>query len=450
MKNKIDKLVLIIPPSPWLLSDRDIPMMGILYIAEYVKHRCEVVVCDLSGLEEKDWYIPVGDMYGVTGVSPQFVYMQRIIDILKDREPDKPVIAGGVHATVASQHLLDNTQVDACVVGEGERAMLNLVSGYDWDKVPGVITRKSNAGSAHLVVDIDFLEPDRKAIDYYSYLEPRTFGYMADVKREGSIITGRGCPFACSFCASKKMHAGKVRFKGAEFVVNELLYLQDEFGVEMVNILDDTFILDKKRVYKICRLLRGKGLKWFCLTRADCIDRDLLLEMKTAGCLSVGIGFETGSDRLLKLMNKKIAIAQARECVKIVSLTGLLINGQLIVGFPTETDEDVHLTERFIKDNPEVDTFGLHMFQPFPGTDVWEHSEKYGIEIDKNTDFADFHTIGRHDGKYHKDPVLDARYRYLKSIVGDRSRELRICKNTVYHKNVKDGLEPNGKCGCQK
>jgi len=194
----------------------------------------------------------------------------------------------------------------------------------------------------------------------------------------------------------------------------------------MVNFLDDTFILDKKRVYRICQLLKPSGLKWFCLTRADCIDRDLLLEMKSAGCLSVAIGFETGSDRLLQLMNKKITVAQARECVKVVSSTGLMINGQLIVGFPTEGLKDVHLTEQFIKDNPEVDTFGLHMFQPFPGTDVWDHPDKYGITIDRDTDFSDFHTIGRHDGKYHNDPVLDARYRYLKSVLGDRSRELRI------------------------
>ena len=115
---------------------------------------------------------------------------------------------------------------------------------------------------------------------------------MADVKREGSIITGRGCSNNCGFCASKKMHGGKVRFNCADAVVKEFLYLRDEFGVEMVNVLDDTFILDKKRVYEICRGLRGSGIKWFCLTRVDCVDKDILIEMKKSGCLSVAIGFE--------------------------------------------------------------------------------------------------------------------------------------------------------------
>uniref|UniRef100_A0A6M3LA75 Putative radical SAM superfamily protein n=1 Tax=viral metagenome TaxID=1070528 RepID=A0A6M3LA75_9ZZZZ len=432
---EIKKIVLIIPPSPWLLSDRDIPMMGPLYISAYLKDthpEVEIVVCDLSGIREKQWFIPVGDMYGVTGVSPQFVYIKKIIEILKYREPDKPVIVGGVHATALPEHVLENTLADACVIGEGELTADSLVSGIRWDVIPGIVMRGTNAGEILNTglptpfPNIDQLPlPDRKAIDYYSYLVPRTFGYMADVKKEGSIITGRGCPYSCSFCASQKMHGNKVRFNCAEAVIDEFLYLRDEFGVEMVNVFDDTFILDKNRVYKICQGLKDSGIQWFCNTRVDCIDKDLLVEMKKSGCLSVGIGFESGSDRLLKLMNKKATIEQARECVKVVSSTGLMINGQLMCGLPTETVEDIELTSDFIRNNPEVDTFGLHMFQPFPGTDVWEHPEKYKIEIDKDTDFSDYHTIGKHDGSYHKDPVIDIRYKYLKDIIGDRSREVR-------------------------
>jgi len=415
------KIVLIIPPSPWLISDRDIPMLGILYVAAYVKGLCEVVVCDLSSIPEDQWFIPVGDLYGITGVSPQFIYMKKIIELLKEREPHKSVIVGGVHATVLPQHILDNTLADACVVGEGERVLAGIIQGEDF--------------SDRIIKDEETLQlpsflPDRKAIDYYSYLVPRTFGYMADVKREASIITGRGCPYSCAFCASKKMYGGRVRFDPAEFVIKEFLYLRDEFGVEMVNVLDDTFILDKKRVYEICQGLKGQNIKWFCLTRSDCIDKELLIEMKKAGCLSLAIGFETGSDRMLKLLNKKITVAQSRECVKMVSKLGFMINGQLMTGLPTETLEDVELTRKFIEDNPEVDTFGLHMFRPYPGSDIWDYPEKYGIEIEKNTDFSDYHTIGKHDGQYHEDPLLDARYRYLKTAIGNRSRENRLLHNT--------------------
>jgi len=428
---KIKKIVLIIPPSPWLITDREIPFYGILHIASYLKMHtdCEVAVCDLTSLPEEDWYIPIGDLYGVTGVTPNFIYIRDIIKKLKAREPDKPVIVGGVHATALPGHILKNTLADACVIGEGERTVDSIVSGIQWDVIPGIVTREYNTGPPNLVTPLDSLPlPDRHAIDYYSYLASTIFNYLdTTVSREGSIFTARGCAFDCSFCSSKAMHQGKVRFRTPWAVVDEFRYLRDEFGVEMVNVLDDTFTLDQERAYQICEMLIKEkvGMKWFILARADSVDFDLLSVMKKAGCLSIAPGFETGSPRILKLMNKHTTIEAARECVKAAYKAGVMINGQLIVGFPGETDEDVELTARFIKDNPEVDTFGLHTFQPFPGCDVWNNPEKYGAEIDKDTDFSDWHTVGDHQGVYHKDPVIDGRFRYLKGVIGDKSRELR-------------------------
>lgn len=428
---KFKKIVLIIPPSPWLISDREIPFYGILHVASYLKLHsdCEVAVCDLTSLPQKDWYIPIGDIYGVTGVSPNFIYMRDIIAKLKDRDPDKPVIVGGVHATALPEHVLKHTLADACVIGEGENTALSIVDGIRWDAIPGIVTRDYNTGPPTILDSLDFITPpDRKAIDYYSYLDSTIFNYLdTSVTREGSLFTARGCAFDCSFCSSKAMHNGKVRFRSAEAVVDEVIYLRDEFGVEMINVLDDTFTLDKKRAYKICELLIGRkvGVKWFCLARVDSVDFDILVAMKKAGCLSIAPGFETGSSRILKLMNKKTTIEAARKCVKNAYKAGVMVNGQLIVGFPGETDDDVELTAKFIKDNPEIDTFGLHTFQPFPGCDVWNHPEKYGAIIDKDTDFSDYHSVGNHQGAYHSDPIIDNQFRYLKGIIGNKSRELR-------------------------
>uniref|UniRef100_A0A6M3KT30 Putative radical SAM superfamily protein n=1 Tax=viral metagenome TaxID=1070528 RepID=A0A6M3KT30_9ZZZZ len=428
------KMVLIIPPSPWLLSDRVFPFYGILYVSAYLKRHsdCEIAVCDLSGLEEKDWYIPLGDMYGVTGATPNFVYMKAIIAKLKAREPDKPVIVGGVHATVYPASILERTLADACVIGEGERTALQIVNGVSWKNIPGIVTREFNTGPPDLIADIDTLPlPDLKAIDYYSYLEssvPDYHNYLSPgTKREGSVILSRGCYFNCAFCCSRKLHNGRVRTRSPEVVVEELSYLKHEFGVEVVNVFDDTFAMSKKRAHRICELLVEKkvGMKWYCLLRADEVDLDLLLAMKGAGCLSISVGFETGSNRILKLMNKKTNIAASRSCIETAYKAGLMIYGFLIVGFPTETEHDVELTADFIRDNPEVDTWGLHTFQPYPGCDVWERPEKYGIEVDKNTDFSDYITIGNHKGLYSTDPVIDRQFRYLKEVMGNKSRELR-------------------------
>lgn len=427
----VNKIVMIIPPSPWLIKDREIPFYGVLQISAFLKRhtRCEVCVCDLTGLPKELWYIPLGDLYGVTGATPNFVQIRDIIEILKEREPDKPVIVGGTHATVYPEHILKYSKADACVIGDGELTALNIVQGKDWKDIPGIMTREYFTGLPTLVNDIDFFPmPDREAIDYYSYLESSLFNYMdITVKKEGSILACRGCAFDCSFCASRKINQGRVRLKSAKAIVDEIIYLKDRFGAEMLNVLDDSFLLNKKRAYDVCTSLIEKkvGMKWFCLVRADEADYDLFCLMKKAGCLSVAPGFESGSNRILKLMNKKITIEMARECVKMASKAGLLINGQLIVGFPTETEEDVELMVKFIKDNPEVDTWGLHTFFPFPGCDVWNNPDKYGIEIDKETDFSDYHSVGDHTGLYHKDPVIDGRFRYVKEHIGNKSRELR-------------------------
>jgi len=424
------KLVLIIPPSPWLISDRDIPMMGVLYLSSYLKannKECEVVVCDLSSLKEEDWYIPVGDIYGVTGVSPQYIYIEKIIRKLKIREPDKLVIVGGVHATTYPDHILINTLADACVVGEGELPLLQLMSGIIYSRIDGIKTRFEYKPN-NCLCNVDLLPfPDRETIDYFSYLVPRTFGYLANLP-EASIITGRGCAFNCAFCASNKMHGGKVRLVSSQNVYDEIVYLRNKFGVGMINILDDTFLLDYDRVRNICNLLIDNkvDMKWFCLTRVDKTDIDLLLLMKKAGCLSLAIGFETGSNRLLKLMNKRATVEQGNKAIESAVNAGLKINGQLMVGLPTETDEDIEATANFIKTNPDVDTFGLHIFQPFPGCDVWENPEKYEYKIDKNTDFSNYHTIGKQGSVYQcNDKKVVDRYNYLKDVIGDRSRELR-------------------------
>jgi len=423
--------VLIVPPSPWLISDREIPFYGVLYISAYLKKHsdCEVVICDLTSLAIENWYIPVGDIYGITGVSPHFTYIRDIAQKLKNREPEKPVICGGVHATTSYDSILSRTVVDACIIGEGERTTLKIVNGFDWKSIPGIVTREFNNGYPEIIRNISEIEkPDRKAIDFYSYMDSTLFNYLSiNVKREASIITGRGCPNNCTFCCSKKMHKGAPRLESVESVVDEFLYLRDEFGVEMVNVLDDTFTFNKKRTYEVCNLLIKKkvGVQWFCLVRADESDYDMYKIMKEAGCLSVAPGFETGSNKVLRLMNKRANVEQFRACVKTAYKAGLKINGQLIVGFPGEEEEDVELTAEFIRNNPEVDTFGLHMFQPFPGCDVWINPEKYGTSIDKETDFSDYHAVGNHTGAYSKDPLLDSRFRYLKDIIGGKSRELR-------------------------
>ena len=423
------KLVLIIPPSPWLLSDRDYVLLGPLYISAYLKERGFLVeICDLQGVPEEYWYIPIGDVYGVTGTSPNFVYMKKIIEKLKKRESHKLVIVGGVHATVYSEHVLKYTCADACVIGEGERVMAELMRDFTCiNSHPQIVSHRMFDKNQILdLPDINGIPfPDREAIDFYSYLEPKTFGYL-NKGNEASIMTSRGCPFDCAFCASKKIHTREVRFRSASNVLKELEILVDRFDVELVNFLDDTFILHKQRIVDICYGIKRQfddNLKWFFLTRTDCIDQELFRIMNDSGAVSVTYGFETGSQRLLQVLNKNTLLLQSYEAIKVAKKAGLKIRGQLMVGIPTETDEDIEFTATFIKNSSDVDSWGLHIFQPLPGSDIWENPEQYGLHIDRDSDFSTFHTIGK-PGKEVADKKTLERFNYLKGIVGNKSCEI--------------------------
>ena len=416
----MQKVVLIIPPSPWLMSDRDQPMMGILYISSWLKLHSyvDVQVCDLSSIPEKYWHIPIGDIYGITGVTPQFVYMKKIIDKLKEREPEKLVVVGGVHATVLPHHLLENTKVDICVVGEGEIAMQKIVDGEWLRDIPGIIIKGLDNTPGELIQNLDRIPyPDRDSIDYFEYMKPDTYEYL-DKSKEGSIITSRGCPYKCSYCASYKIHSGKVRFRSAENVYDELASMKRKYGIGLCNFVDDTFIINKERVKKICKLIMPLGIKWFFLTRVDHVDLDLFKIMKDAGCVSVTFGFESGSNRMLKFLHKNTTVEQAYNAIDISLKTGFKIRGQLMVGLPSETEKDVELTAEFIKKTKgDITKFGIHVFQPIPGCDIWENPDSYEYKLDKNTNFENYHTIGKTDINIINDKIK-SRFEYLRCLAG--------------------------------
>lgn len=413
------KFVMVLPPSPWLISDRDQPFLGALYFVSAIKnYGLEVDVVDLAGMPEEHWHFPIGDVYGVTGATPNFPYMKKIIEILKTREPNKPVIVGGVHATVLPRHILEHTRADICVVGEAEYSITGIINkiatGQKMERVALSIAPE----------DLNQLYyPDRDCIDYYDYMVPKTYKYLVSQNnvREASIITGRGCPFNCSYCGSHFIYKGKVRLRKAYSVFSELKMLKDKYDIGLCNFVDDTFPLNNERVYDICELIAPLGIKWFFLTRVDVVDLDLFKYMKECGCVSVTFGFESGSNKMLDILNKKTTLEQAYKAIKISKAAGLKVRGQLMVGLPYESDEDVEATATFIKKSTEVDTFGLHILQPFPGCDIWLNPDRYGFEIKDKIEFDKYHTIGKPEDILTEDSIKWERFKYLKSVIGNRS-----------------------------
>jgi anaerobic magnesium-protoporphyrin IX monomethyl ester cyclase len=429
MKPKYNKVVIIIPPSPWLISDTDLPPLGPLYVASYLREfGSEVQVCDLSGLEEKDWKIPIGDIYGVGGASPNFVYIKAIVARLKAREPDKPVVVGGVHATVLPYHVLDNTLADACVVGEGEITMREVMAKGLNQSVNGLLFKNGKSvvvtTDRHMFQDVDdFGIPDYDSIDFYRYAKSQTFKYLLGDCREGMILSARGCPFDCVFCASPKLWKRKVRYRSVGHVIGEVELLRDKYGVELIYFVDDTFVLNQARVLELCSKLKQTSIKWHCLNRVDKADEKVLATMKKSGCVGVVYGFESGDNTMLERINKWTTIEQGYKAIEATKKVGLKVRGQLMVGLPGETDESVENTAKFIRSAKDVDTFGVHVFQPYPGCYVWSNPDKYSFSIDKETDFSRFHTIGKPGAELTDNRIVADWFNYLRDVAKEKNIE---------------------------
>lgn len=404
---------IIIPPSPWLISDTDIPFIGPLYLSAYLKeHGHDVTVTDLSGKDLNDWIPGKYDIYGITGTSANFPQMKIIAQRIRDLYPTSYIVAGGAHATLAPDHLLSNSEVDICIKGPGEIAFERFLANgnldYEFDY------------EDYLMSPI----PDYEAIDFSKYLPSQTYKYLLGIVNEATIFTTLGCPYKCNFCAQHKMR-NKIKFIPLNDVEKNLLYLKEKYGVKLFYISDDTFGFAKSRFGDLCNMFKKHKITWHCLLRADLAQESRLKFMNKSGCIGVVYGFESGSNKILKLMNKGVTANQNYEAAKITQELGMTVRGQMVVGFPGETDKTIKETKRFIGAFPNV-IWGVHTFQPYPGSDVWNFPEKYGIKIDKETDFSDWHTIGK-PGEIKGSEKIQKWIKELKDIAGNKSIE-RACE----------------------
>lgn len=390
-------LNLILPPSPWLISDTDLPFLGILYLSKYLKnHGINVTVTDLSGQNLDRWWPDKHySYYGITGTSPNFPQIREIANRIRIVNPKAKIVAGGPHATLAYRHLLTYSAVDACIIGPGEERILDYLNGKVTDGIAyknnGRIDYMPKAGIDKGLVSV----PDYGAIDFSKYLPSQTFKYILGEVNEATLLTTIGCPWRCRFCAQHRMRNG-IYYIPLDHISQNIDVLKNEYKVELFYILDDTFGFNIPRFEAICDLFKQKKINWHCLLRAELATKEKLSAMKASGCLGVVYGFESGSDRILNAMNKKTTAYQNYVAASLTRESGMAVRGQLIVGFPGEDDDSVNETRDFIRYS-EVTVFGIHTFQPFPGSDVWENPEKYNVSVNKDTDFSNWHTIGKPD-----------------------------------------------------
>lgn len=364
-----------------------VPPLGLISIAAYLDAKgYAVTVCDaqLKGFTEKDLenYLLAGkyDLIGIPAFTNSISQSFNNSEICRKVLPEATIVMGGVHATIMPEQVLkDCSAIDIAVLGEGEYIMEDIIRNLESNQpalseIKGIAYRGENGEiivnqRRELINDLDALPlPAYHLLDMSRY-NPHISQYK--LLPNFPMVIQRGCPFNCAFCGAQAVHGRTVRFRSIDKVMAELKLLKNKYGARGIYFQDSTFTINKKYVSELCETMIAAKLhlSWACNTRVDCADKDLLKLMKRAGCWMIAYGVESGNQKSLDVLNKKITIAQIENVIGLTHKLGITTLGNYILGIPGETYEDCLKTIEFARRLAhQMCLFFLPI--PLPGTDL--------------------------------------------------------------------------------
>lgn len=390
------RVVLINPPSPFLLNDRDFMPLGLLHIASYLREKgIDIQFLDLASVDESNWVFPSGDIFGISVCVSHDEILRKMARKIKDKYPNSIIVAGGPHASTCPEHILSSSDVDIAVKGEGEISFYEIASGKNISDINGIFFKQGNAiisnPEREVISDIDSLPyPAWDLLNLEAY--NAIVSYHDVSIRGATIITARGCPFNCAFCGSPFLNKRVVRFHSVGYVLKEIEILVNKYGFKGLCFVDDVFTLDKKRLLEICDGLKKFAIKWRCLARCDTVNFEMLKAMKDAGCTQVDFGIESGSQKILDVVNKKVTVEKQKDAVLMAKAAGLLPKVCIIIGLPGEDEESIAQTKEFLKEVNVKCNFGF--FVPLPGCDIQLNPEKYNYCYEKDIPYSSYLITG--------------------------------------------------------
>jgi radical SAM superfamily enzyme YgiQ (UPF0313 family) len=375
------KILLINVPYP--LNECPTIPLGLCYVAAVAeKEGFEVEILDLlisrfsiKKIKDKmSEYKP--DIVGTGPVTMNYPIALRITEICK--EFGATTVMGGCHVTFYDKKALQEAPyLDIVVRGEGEYTFLDIVKGRDLKYIDGITYREDGQiiqnPPRKFIENLDLLPwPARHLVPISKY---RAFKSGCD------MMTGRGCPYSCTFCVGGKMVGKKPRFRDIGKCVDEIEEIVYKYGFKRINVVDDLLTINHKRVFAFCDELDNRGLKieWTAFSRVDTVTKEILTRMKETGCIFILYGVESGNQRILDLAKKRNTLEKIRRGVAISNEVGICTLSSFILGLPGETKETIRESLEFGKSLGNW--YGFHVLAPYPGTEVRERAEELGLKI---------------------------------------------------------------------
>lgn len=404
------KVAVIFPRYKYISGD--VPL-GICYLASYLRENsdAEIELIDTTFHKDKQVIkdLLLKNKYDIIGISTMSSMIEDtiwIVEFIKKNHPSTFVIVGGPHPTILPDETINNPNVDAICLGEGEITFTEFVNNNGrpeginglWYKSGSEIIKNPPRMPIH---DLDILPfPAFDLIDINNYLK---YWFQLDSVKKGlkgiNILATRGCPYTCSYCQPTlhRMFGKVIRKRSAKNVVNELKILKQKYNIDAFNFLDETFVFDKPWVIDVCnKLIEAKlNLFWGCNTRADLVNEEMFTKMYDSGLRKVYMGIESRSQRILdEVYQKRITIKQIKESAAILKKLKFKVQGYFMIGAPTETEKEIWSTIWFAISLP-IDEATFSITTPFPGTYLWDKTKEY---INKKVSEFDYYKTNVYSG----------------------------------------------------
>jgi len=392
------------PPEkgPWIHGRRFLPL-GLAYVAAALeKAEFQVNILDNYLLEKPIDQVKLElerlrpEIVGITCSSATYSRCIETAKAVKQVLPSCKVVVGGWHPTYEPDSMLQHSQIDFAVIGEGERAMVELathISGNGKNQkiqeIPSIAYRKNGKiikNPQKFISNLDELPfPARHLLPLDLY--DRRIEYL-DAQPIDNMSIVRGCPFNCAFCETRQLWGRTCRSFSPQRVVEEISYLIKNYGTKGIYFVNDNFTIRKKETKELCRLIRKNKLdiEWVCDTRVDLVSSDLLKEMEAAGCKTIWFGGESGSQRILDKINKGVTLKQTENAFKICREAGIQTACSFLLGIPGETLDDMKATFKFAR-KLDPDWCRFNIYVAVPGSSLYEEVMQKGL-YDRIEDFA--------------------------------------------------------------
>ncbi|OGW79369.1 MAG: hypothetical protein A3G33_03240 [Omnitrophica bacterium RIFCSPLOWO2_12_FULL_44_17] len=403
------KILLVLPFSN---SYQIIPDLGLGYLGSVLQkkgYEVNIIDCVNENIDNQTLLSHIKtekpDVIGFKLFTKDLPTVKEISRLIKGYNSNIRVIAGGPHPSCAPTQTLEEIEdLDYCFYSDAEMGLCDLVdllqngnvAANALKQIPNLVWRDENkqivVNESTAVENLDSLPfPLWELIDPRNY-PPAPQGFVFKSFPTAPMLASRGCPFECTFCCGWRMGGRKIRYRSIDNLISEIKYLHNRFSVNEIHFEDDNFTMRRDYVVEACKAIKNLDFKlhWALPqgVRLNTLDEALLRVMKDAGCYSFSLGIESGSQKILNDMKKRQTLAEIRKKVELIDKVGINTMGFFIIGYPTETIEDIKATISFAKSLP-LNCASFNIFKPYPGTEIYDQLKKQNRV--NSLDWSTFH-----------------------------------------------------------